>query len=46
MGNSNAISRVTSSSGLKIFADDDSGLPTDITKNVVYKEVFYALPSP
>ncbi|XP_074332661.1 uncharacterized protein LOC141670596 [Apium graveolens] len=37
------ISQVTSSGGLKIFVDDDSGMPTDVTKNVMYKEVFYAL---
>ncbi|WOH03934.1 hypothetical protein DCAR_0623339 [Daucus carota subsp. sativus] len=39
-----AISRVTSPSGLKIFCDDESGEPSDITQNVVYKEVFYSLP--
>ena len=39
-----AISRVTSPSGLKIFIDDDRGFPTNITQNVVYKEVFYDLP--
>ncbi|XP_063950001.1 uncharacterized protein LOC108221463 [Daucus carota subsp. sativus] len=40
-----AISRVTSPQGLKIFVDDDSGQPTNVTQNVVYKEVFYALPN-
>ncbi|XP_017250901.2 uncharacterized protein LOC108221541 [Daucus carota subsp. sativus] len=39
-----AVSRVTSPGGLKIFIDDDRGFPTNITQNVVYKEVFYALP--
>lgn len=39
-----AISRVTSPHGLKIFVNDDNGLPTNRTLNVVYKEVFYALP--
>lgn len=38
-----AISLVTCPRGLKIFIDDDSGLPTNRTLNVVYKEVFYAL---
>ncbi|XP_017239732.1 uncharacterized protein LOC108212518 [Daucus carota subsp. sativus] len=40
-----AISRVTSPYGLKVFVDDDSGSSTNLTQNVVYKEVFYALPS-
>ena len=39
-----AISRVTSPAGLKVFIDDDRGFPTNIMKNVVYKEVFYAQP--
>ncbi|XP_074377523.1 uncharacterized protein LOC141719037 [Apium graveolens] len=39
-----AISRVTSPTGLTIFVDDDSGAATNITQNVVYKEVFYGLP--
>ena len=39
-----AVSRVTSPKGLKVFIDDESGVPTSTTKNVVYKEVFYALP--
>ncbi|XP_017250836.1 uncharacterized protein LOC108221471 [Daucus carota subsp. sativus] len=39
-----AISRVTSPAGLKVFIDDDRRFPTNITQNVVYKEVFYALP--
>lgn len=40
-----AISRVTSPKGLKLFIDDESGNCTTITQNVVYKEVFYQLPS-
>lgn len=39
-----AVSRVTSPQGLKIFIDDKMGNPTNITQNVVYKEVFYNLP--
>ncbi|XP_074336664.1 uncharacterized protein LOC141673827 [Apium graveolens] len=39
-----AISRVTSPTGLTIFVDDESGGATNITQNVVYKEVFYGLP--
>lgn len=39
-----AISRVTSPQGLKIFIDDETGQPTNVTQNVVYKEIFYALP--
>ncbi|KAK1354048.1 hypothetical protein POM88_047304 [Heracleum sosnowskyi] len=39
-----AISRVTSPEGLKIFIDSQSGKSTDITPNVVFKEVFYNLP--
>ena len=39
-----AISRVTSPQGLRIFIDDESGQPTNITTYVVYKEIFYALP--
>ena len=39
-----AISRVTSPQGLRIFIDDESGQPTNITANVVYKEIFYSLP--
>ncbi|KAK1397391.1 hypothetical protein POM88_007254 [Heracleum sosnowskyi] len=36
-----AVSRVTSPQGLKFFIDDLMGKPTNITQNVVYKEVFY-----
>lgn len=39
-----AISRVTSPEGLKIYIDSQSGRSTDITANVVFKEVFYNLP--
>lgn len=39
-----AISRVTSPDGLKIFIDADSGQSTNITQNIVYREVFYNLP--
>ncbi|XP_074359741.1 uncharacterized protein LOC141699820 [Apium graveolens] len=39
-----AISRVTSPTGLTIFVDDESGAATNITQNVIYKEVFYGLP--
>lgn len=39
-----AISRVTSPHGLKIFVDDEAGLPTNITQNVVDKDIFYDLP--
>ncbi|XP_074323536.1 uncharacterized protein LOC141660450 [Apium graveolens] len=38
------ISRVTSPTGLTIFVDHESGVATNITQNVVYKEVFYGLP--
>lgn len=40
-----SISRVTSPHGLKIFVDDEGGNPMNVTQNVVYQEVFYALPS-
>ncbi|XP_074362379.1 uncharacterized protein LOC141702628 [Apium graveolens] len=39
-----AISRVTSPTGLTIFVDDEPGAATNITQNIVYKEVFYGLP--
>ncbi|KAK1398933.1 hypothetical protein POM88_008796 [Heracleum sosnowskyi] len=39
-----AVSRVTSPQGLKLFIDDEDGNSTNITQNVVYKEVFYNLP--
>lgn len=40
-----AVSRVTSPSGLHILIDDDTGVSTNITANVVYVEVFYNLPN-
>ncbi|XP_063949687.1 uncharacterized protein LOC108223344 isoform X2 [Daucus carota subsp. sativus] len=36
-----AVNRFTSRRGLKIFVDDSSGHNTNITDNVVFKEVFY-----
>jgi ATP-dependent DNA helicase PIF1 len=36
-----AISRVTSRDGLKILINDEDGEDTDVTSNVVYKEVFH-----
>lgn len=39
-----AVSRVTSPEGLKCFINDEHGQSTNITQNVVYKEVFYNLP--
>ncbi|XP_074327266.1 uncharacterized protein LOC141665163 [Apium graveolens] len=33
-----AVSRVTSPSGLTIFVDDESGVATNVTQNMVYKE--------
>nr|XP_017255632.1 PREDICTED: uncharacterized protein LOC108225307 [Daucus carota subsp. sativus] len=39
-----AVSRVTSPEGLKMFIDSDHGVPTNVTRNVVYQEVFYNLP--
>lgn len=39
-----AVSRVTSPDGLKIFIDSEDGHSTNITENIVYKEVFYKLP--
>lgn len=41
-----AISWVTSPSGLKVFIDSNMGYSTNVTKNVVYEEVFYNLPVP
>nr|XP_017245517.1 PREDICTED: ATP-dependent DNA helicase PIF1-like [Daucus carota subsp. sativus] len=40
-----AISRVTSPDGLHIMIVGDDGHTKDITKNVVYEEVFYNIPS-
>ncbi|KAK1357533.1 hypothetical protein POM88_033211 [Heracleum sosnowskyi] len=39
------VSRVTSPEGLKFFIESEMGLPTNMTQNVVYKEVFQNLPS-
>ncbi|XP_074324273.1 uncharacterized protein LOC141661188 [Apium graveolens] len=39
-----AISRVTSPKGLKVFVDSKNGDSMDVTKNVVYKEIFYNIP--
>ena len=39
-----AISRVTSPEGLRIYIESEMGLTTNITQNVVYKEVFNNLP--
>ncbi|KAL7157567.1 hypothetical protein ABFS83_02G085800 [Erythranthe nasuta] len=38
-----ALSRVKSRGGIKIFIKWDSGELTDVTRNVVYKEVFYQI---
>jgi len=35
-----AVSRVTSRDGLKILINDEDGQHTDVTSNVVYREVF------
>lgn len=39
-----AVSRVTSPQGLKLFIIDEDGNNTNVTQNVVFKEVFYNLP--
>lgn len=39
-----AVSRVTSPKGLRLFIDSNTGTPTNVTKNIVYREVFYNLP--
>jgi ATP-dependent DNA helicase PIF1 len=36
-----ALSRVTSRDGLKILVTNDDGEETDVTSNVVYREVFH-----
>jgi ATP-dependent DNA helicase PIF1 len=38
-----ALSRVTSKHGLKILIEDDNGDCSDITKNIVFKEIFSKL---
>ncbi|XP_074352254.1 uncharacterized protein LOC141691410 [Apium graveolens] len=40
-----AISRVTSHTGLKVFIEGHNGSSTNVTKNFVYKEIFYQLPT-
>ncbi|KAK1395729.1 ATP-dependent DNA helicase [Heracleum sosnowskyi] len=40
-----AISRVTSPYGLKVYIETDHGSTTSITKNVVFEEIFYKLPT-
>ncbi|OMO88819.1 DNA helicase PIF1, ATP-dependent [Corchorus capsularis] len=40
-----ALSRVTSFRGLKILIHDEHGNASNITKNVVYKDIFESLPS-
>ncbi|KAK1384316.1 ATP-dependent DNA helicase [Heracleum sosnowskyi] len=40
-----AISRVTSAHGLKVYIETDHGSTTTITKNVVFEEIFYKLPT-
>jgi ATP-dependent exoDNAse (exonuclease V) alpha subunit len=35
-----AVSRVKTREGLKILALDETGLPSNLTTNVVYQEVF------
>lgn len=37
------VSQVTSPKGLEILAEDDRGVPTNTTTNIVYKEIIYAL---
>nr|XP_017228440.1 PREDICTED: ATP-dependent DNA helicase PIF1-like [Daucus carota subsp. sativus] len=39
-----AISRVTSPQDLKLFINDEEGNTTNITANVVYRQIFYNLP--
>ncbi|KAK1382970.1 hypothetical protein POM88_020705 [Heracleum sosnowskyi] len=41
-----AISRVTPPYGLKVFIDDKNAKATNLTKNVVYHEIFYNLHVP
>ncbi|KAK1355710.1 hypothetical protein POM88_048966 [Heracleum sosnowskyi] len=37
---------ITSPYGLKVFIDDKNAKATNLTKNVVYHEIFYNLPVP
>lgn len=39
-----AVSRVTSPKGLRVFIDGEDGRATNVTENIVYREVFYNLP--
>jgi ATP-dependent DNA helicase PIF1 len=39
------VSRVTSKRGLRILVEDDNGDCTNKTQNIVYSEVFLAMPS-
>ena len=38
-----AISRVTSRDGLRVLIDDNTGLASNLTENIVYKEVLRTL---
>jgi len=38
-----AVSRVTTKQGLKIYIEDDEAMPTNETRNVVYREVLQHL---
>jgi hypothetical protein len=40
-----AVKRVTSKRGLRILVEDDNGDCTNKTQNIVYSEVFLAMPS-
>lgn len=39
-----AVSRVTSPKGLRVFIDGEDGRATNVTENIVYREVFYNFP--
>ncbi|XP_074304513.1 uncharacterized protein LOC141639244 [Silene latifolia] len=40
-----AVSRVTSRQGLKILIDNEGTMPSNFTRNIVYKEIFDDLPT-